>query len=163
MGLFDFLKNAVSQEQKSERPEIVSGDRTLKKETFAVVGVPYHIDDVMKLAVSNPDWRKNTATIKKEHDLPIRIYRYTFINKPIKLIPENKNEYDKNAVMVIIAGEHVGYIAPGSSAHVRSILAHAEIKYVTARIKGGDFKDVAEHDVTKADTPISIRISMGYV
>lgn len=161
MGVFNLLKKIVSTDQT--QMEDKNADRTLKKESFNVVGAYYYEDNIMKLAVSNPDWKKNKATLKKECGLPLRIYRYTFISKPVKLIPEPTNKYDKNAVQVVIAGELVGHVPADLAVHIKKVISSHDVKYISAFIDGGDYKVVKEDETFKAGDGISIKISIGYV
>lgn len=161
MGVFDLLKKIAPANHPQE--EVKSADRTLKKESFRVAGVYYYEENIMKLAVSNPDWKKNKATLKKERGLPLRIYRYSFISKPVKLIPEPTNKYDKNAVQVIIAGEIVGHVPSDLAAHIKNVVSSCDVKYISAFIDGGDYKVVREEETFKASDGISIKISIGYV
>ncbi|MDO5415278.1 MAG: HIRAN domain-containing protein [Bacillota bacterium] len=136
-----------------------NSDRTLKKETYTVVGIDYYISNINKLRVSNPDYRKRT-------NLPLlkRIYRYSYINKPVKLVPEPKNPHDKNAIQVLIAGELVGYISREDNLQVGRIIKRSEIKYISSFIQGGEYKVVsANGDAVKSEDGLSINISIGYV
>ncbi len=82
----------------------------------------------------------------------------------MKLIPEPKNEYDKNAVMVQIAGEKVGYISRSDNIHVKLILGTREIKYISGFISGGKYKVASEDKHLSHDEDhLSISIKIGYV
>lgn len=153
MGLFDFLK-------KKEEPPT----RTLKTEEFTAVGINYYEENIKKLAVCNEDWKSRTATIVKNGKAWQKIFRYNFINKPVKLVPEPKNKADKNAVQVIIAGELVGYISREENVHVKDILSKHEVKYISAFISGGEYKVVSENgDMFKDSYSIKVNVKIGYV
>lgn len=114
------------------------------EETFEAVGVHYYLDNVGKLATRNPDWRKTGKALATAGFAGRRVYRYTYVNKPVKLIQENDNPHDRNAVMVQIAGEKIGHIAAEEALHVREILNHHTVYYVSAFVGGGDYKEVRE-------------------
>lgn len=153
MGLFDFFK-------KKEEP----APRTLKTEEFLAVGVNYYEYNIKKLAVSNKDWKSRCSTIVKEGKAGTKIFRYDFINKPVKLVPEPKNKHDKNAVQIIIAGELVGYISQDKNVHVKNILTQHEVKFVSSFISGGEYKVVSENgDMRKDEHSLKVTVKIGYV
>lgn len=133
----------------------------LVKEDFVVVGVPYYKENIMKLACANPDWKKHTKTLLAENK--DQVFRYSFINKPVKLIPEPSNEHDSNAILVQIAGEKVGYISREENIHVKDILDNRSVKYVSSFISGGDCKLIFENgSMEKVTKEIGINIRIAY-
>lgn len=150
MGLFDFLKKEPT--------------RNLKTVEYSVRGIEHYLDNVKKLAVSNKEYRSKPETIIANGNAMKKIYQYTFVNKPVKLEPEPKNKFDKNAIKVIIAGEHIGYIPSEDCVTVHGILKSHEIKYMSAFISGGKYKVVsANGDAEHIETSISARIKIAYV
>lgn len=140
------------------------GVRELKTETFRVTGSYYYASNIGKLACSNPDWKCTAAQIIKKGKVMERIYRYSYINKPVKLEHEPKNEHDKNAIAVIVAGEKVGYISREEARHVGDILKKGEIKYISSFIGGGQYKVVSENgDIQHLDEDINIKVRIAYV
>lgn len=139
-------------------------DRTLKEETFYGAGVSYYARNIQKLACENPDWKltsKRAVEIGKEGK---RIFRYSYVNRPVKLQPEPDNEHDKNAIAIFIAGELVGYISRADNVHVKDILQKHEIKSVSGFIGGGDYK-VIEDDgtISKDSTEIGVSVRIKYI
>lgn len=167
MGLFDFLSqkkapSAASSSTTNEQKLINTGGK-LVKEDFTVVGVHYHEDSMKKLACANEDWRKSAKTIISEGKASERIFHYSYINKPVKIVPDEKGIYDKNALMVLIAGEHVGYIPNDDTDHVKAILSSTSIKYITASIRGGEYKIVStKGDTVKSDDRLRITVRIAY-
>lgn len=160
MGIFSLIKNAL-KEEKEGTP--VDPKSSYKEEVFCVVGVIYHLPNVNKLACANSDWRKNGKTLLANGLCGKKIFRYSYINKPVKLIPEPKNPHDKYAVMVQIAGEKVGYISQEDNRHVLEILNKRQVKFISSFISGGPYKVVSENgDAVKLEKDISIRIKIGY-
>ena len=159
-----FSKKVVIDASSEAVSPLPYKDGILTKENYRVTGVMYYTENVMKLAVSNPDWKCTTAKIIKDGKANKRIFRYNFINKPVKLIPEPTNEHDKNAVMVMIAGEKVGYISREYSVHVKELLETKEIKYISAGIHGGQYKVVDdEKNMTKEENQLEIFLTIAYV
>lgn len=133
----------------------------LIKEDFAVVGASYYKENIMKLACANPDWKKHTKTLLSEGKS--KVYRYNFVYKPVKLIPEPSNEHDANAVLVQIAGEKVGYVSREENIHVKDILENRSVKYISAFVGGGDYKLLfTDGSLEKQYDEISINIRIAY-
>ena len=161
-GLLGKLAKPILDKYQEARPQ--QGDRTLKEETFDIAGVSYYLDNLQKLACANPDYRKRGKTLAEEGQAGKRIYRYNYVYKPVKLILEDKNPYDRYAVMVQIAGEKVGYISQDQKRHVREILSKHEVKFISARISGGEYKVIAENGDTEKDSKRNyITVKIAYV
>lgn len=140
-----------------------SSENTVQEESFEVVGTHYYLSNISKLATSNPDWRKNGKTLANQGHAGHRVYRFTYINKPVKLIQENSNPHDHNAVMVQIAGEKVGYISADEALHVRSILNHHTVHFISAFIGGGDYKEVfSDGTFQKYEDEPFVRVRINY-
>lgn len=136
MELFSPSKKQAEQENSSLNEPIT--------ETFDVAGTHYCMQNIMKLATRNPDWKKTGKALVKAGYAGKQVFRYTYINKPVKLIPEPQNPHDPNAVMVQIAGEKVGYISAEEAPHVNDVLKHRKIIYISSFIGGGDQKYIEE-------------------
>lgn len=162
------LKGAQTDEKASDTisPDVINNenDRKLKKEEFIVVGTQYCLDNINKLACANLDWKHNTETIIADGKAGEKIFRYNYIYKPVKLIPEPENTHDKNAVYCMIAGEKVGYISRDYNVHVLDILKSHDVKYISASIRGGQYKIVlTDKTIQKYEDPINIHVRIGYV
>lgn len=141
-----------------------STERTLQAEIFYLAGVSYYSSNIGKLACSNPAWKYTVAKAVSEGKDGKAIYRYNYVNKPVKLIPEPKNPNDKNAIAVHIAGELVGYIKREENLHVKDILDKHEVKYISSFISGGEYKVVAGNGKFEKDVEsIKINIKIAYV
>lgn len=139
-------------------------NRELITENFQATGVNYYTENIGKLACRNDDWKLNTSQIISHGKQGKRIFRYNYINKPVKLVPEPNNEHDKNAVAVIIAGELVGYISRSENLHVLDVLNNREVKYISAFIGGGQYKIVDEaKQLHHFEDSIHVNIRIGYV
>ena len=159
MGLFDALK----KKKEPEGPKTLPADHTLHKEDFPVVGIVYHEKAVKRLQVAREDYRASAKKNVEDGLAGQKIFRYDYVNKPVDLIPEPDNTRDRNAVMVRIAGEHVGYISTEDNVHVLEILRFGSVKYITARITGGEYKVVSENgDAVKLDGGVRINVRIAY-
>lgn len=161
MGFLEKLFRQAKPAQAAPAPEQTV--RTLKKETFIVSGTHYFEENTHKLAERNPEWKMTAKQAISAGKAGEKIYRYTFIRKPVKLIPAKK--YDgRDGVNVIIAGEQVGWIRDDDTEKVLNILKNGEIKYITSHVDGGEFKIVATGgDIVKWDDGVRVRVHIGYV
>lgn len=140
--------------------------RKLTVEEFYAAGVTYYTENILKLSNYNEDYRKRSTTIANSELAGQKVFKYkSFVNKPVKLIPEPQNEYDKNAVIIQIAGEKVGYISSDENEHVLWIINNCEVKYISSSISGGAYKIVAaDGEMFKFDDEeFSVRCRIGYV
>lgn len=109
-------------------------------ETHHITGVAYHQEEIESLGYETADY---DMTKKEIHDSGYeneRLYEYDFSPKKVELIEEPENEYDPNAIKVIIDGVHVGYIKKGSCSHIKKLLHSGKIKELSANIGGGRYK-----------------------
>lgn len=167
MGLFDKIKEkkeALKKEFPSQPVgEVIDTGGKLTKEDFTVVGVHYHPDSLKKLSSANPDWRKAGKTLAGEGRVMEKIYHYSYMNKPVRIEPDTAGIYRKGALMVLIASEHVGYISDEDAAHVKAILAQTSVKYISALIRGGEYKVVSENgDAVKNEEHVRISVRIAY-
>ena len=139
-------------------------DRSLKVESFRAVGVNYYADNIKNLATSNPAWKSTAKQLLNDGKVNKKVFRYNFLNKPVKLIPEPENSHDENAILVQIAGEKVGYISRDENIHVKELLDRHEIKYISSFISGGEYKYANENgDLVHDELGITIDVKIGYV
>lgn len=159
---FNQLPSTPSMQQRQDPPPQPSANRTLIKEDYTAAGVIYYESNINKLATRNPGWKLTAKAAASQGKCDTMIFRYNYINKPVKLIPEPENEHDKNAVKIVIAGELVGYISRADNVHVLDILNHHKVKYISGFIGGGDYKVISKDgaiDKGKKGHNVSIRIA----
>lgn len=155
-GMRQGAKDAVGKSAQ-EQPAGV------KEELFRAAGTHYYLQNIAQLATANPDWKKTGKTLAKQGLSGQRVYRYQYINKPVKLIFENDNPHDRNAVMVQIAGEKVGYISADEAPHVLEILSRRTVQFISAFVGGGDYKEIYEDGTFQrfSDEPF-VRVKIRY-
>lgn len=136
---------------------------TLKTECVRVVGVSYYLENINKLSVYNPEWKSTNAAIVKNGHANTRIYRFTYVNKPVKLIEQPDNPHDPNAVQVVISGELVGYIPSEDCPRIKYILNNRNIKYISGFIGGGEYKIISpDKEMFKHEDNITISVKLNY-
>lgn len=129
-------------------------------ERHKLAGTSYHMDAIMALAQENPDYDLTKREIIDDGLTDERIYQYTFADGPVELVDDPDNEHDPNAIKVLVAGQHIGYIKRGSTGRVHNLQRAGRVLGVTAEIYGGKYKvvicdddDGAEHyDLIKDET-----------
>lgn len=132
-------------------------------ENFKVAGVTNYTEAFLAIGDKNDDYDLSNAEIKQEYGDGDRIFQYEFFPAKVALIPEPENEYDPNAVMVVVDGEKIGYIKKGNCTHVKNLLAQGDAR-VSVEIGGGKYKDVLEDDdrltVERDEMPFWARVSI---
>lgn len=152
MGIFNKLfskSNKTTQIPPAQPPKVIPKPpevvpKELKSEKHHVAGITSYIDNIMKLAVENPDYPMSKKEIIDNFMDGERIYQYEFFPSKIELIEEPTNAFDPNAIMVKIDDLHVGYIKKGSCSHIKKLLTNNSIKILDANIVGGNYKVVYE-------------------
>lgn len=119
---------------------------TIKTERHYVAGISHYMDNIISLSTENPDYDMSERELLEEYDPDDRIYQYEFPAKKTELIEEPENEYDKNAIKVIIDGVHVGYIKKGSCSHIKKLLHSGIISGIDSEIRGGKYKYFEEDE-----------------
>lgn len=158
MKIFDIVKACVTAQTSESTLE-----NQYQEDLFVVVGTQYNLDNIKKLAIANSDWKKKKDELSQEGKIGSRIFRYSYINKPVKLIAEPQNPHDKNAIAVLIAGEKVGYISRDENSHVKNIISKHDVKFISSFISGGEYKITYENgNMEKANLDLNIKIKIGY-
>ena len=159
MALFDIFK----KQKKAAGPTTLPDDHTLHKEAYKTIGMQYHQDSFARISTADPDWRKSKKAILETYPDVRKIYHYSYVNKPVDLRVDPTDQFGKDRIMVFIAGQHVGYLPEANSLHVGEILRYCSVKYITAKITGGDyrivFRDGEEH---KGTDPLEVSLHIGY-
>ena len=148
----------------SEAPATVGAPRTLTEENFQGAGVWHYESNIKKLACANPDWKLKKSDAAGSGKIGKKIFKHNYINKPVKLEFEPDNKHDPNAIVILIAGEKVGYIAQADNAHVRNILKNRDVKSLSAFIGGGEYKVFTEDgDEIRSSFGFSVNIRIKYI
>ena len=149
MSIFDFLRSKKSVaptctptgDKLSPVPESPSGlMRTL---TVKVAGTKDGDQSKIKsLGTRNPDYALDKRALIKKYPDGKTIYEYSFppLNATFEFEPTN--EYDPNAIKVLIQGIHVGYVKRGSCTRIKNLILQEKIIDISAKIRGGKGKDL---------------------
>ena len=168
MSLFNLFRSQKGDRsnlsQEPEQPHTASEPkRSLVKEDFFVVGTPYYQKNIKLLACTTDEWKLTGKSAIESGLLGKKIFHYTYVNKPVKLVLEPDNPEDKNAIAVYIAGEKVGHISREDNIHVAQILNHKSVKYITSRISGGEYKVVSSDEkFIRVDGSVRITVRIAY-
>lgn len=141
------LREQWAQKQADAAAAKAAAEKTPEKprakfERHKVAGTSYHMDAIMALAEENPDYDLTKREIIDDDLVGERIYQYTFADGPVELVDDPGNEYDPNAIKVLVAGQHIGYIKRGSTGRVHNLQRAGRVLGVTAEIYGGKYKVV---------------------
>ena len=128
----------------ASKEELLSGQPYLPKvgKSHTVAGLFYREENAMKLAFENPYFKLDYNSLVKKGYSGAKIFRYSFKLEPVTLVQEPENPHDPNAIMVVVAGQHIGYIKAGSCAHVNKLINEDRIDQVLCRISGGPFRAI---------------------
>ena len=144
-------------------PTTLPDDHTLHKEEYKVIGCSYHKDSFARLQTANPDYRMSRKKLVESGLADTRIFHYTYANKPVDLQLDTTDQFGKDRVMVLIAGQLVGYLTEEDDDHVLEVLQHASVKYITAKVTGGEYRIVcADGKKKKNSDPNDVRLRIGY-
>lgn len=168
------LREQWAQKQADAAAAKAAAEKTPAKprakfERHKLAGTSYHMDAIMALAEENPDYDLTKREIIDDGLTDERIYQCTFADGPVELVDDPENEHDPNAIKVLIAGQHIGYIKRGSTGRVHNLQRAGRVLGVTAEIYGGKYKvvtcdedyDGTEHyDLIKDETEYGAAIEI---
>lgn len=112
--------------------------------TYLVAGVSFREQDILEMADESDEYAWSKKEIIDECYTNDKLWRYHWDPKQVELVPEPDNQYDPNAVKVMVDGVHIGYIKKGSCKHVLRLLEEDRIRRITCTIGGGPYKVVWE-------------------
>lgn len=161
------LREQLAQKQADEAAAKAAAAKAPAKprakfERHKVAGTSYHMDAIMALAEENPDYDLTKREIIDDDLVGERIYQYTFTDGPVELVDDPDNEHDPNAIKVLVAGQHIGYIKRGSTGRVHNLQRAGRVLGVTAEIYGGKYKVVICDDDDGAEHSDLIKDETGY-
>lgn len=162
-ALDKFIEEKESTNGNTVQESTPSKDATHLQEVFEIPGAYYHRTSIAKVANPNPDWRKTYKSLIKAGKANQKIYRFERTTKTAELVEEPNNPHDKNAVMVMVDGEKVGYIGADENLHVKDILKNKTVKNISATITGGEYKTIiSESDMIKDKAGPYVTVKIQY-
>ena len=128
------------------------------EKVYEIRGMGFKEKELMRLASENPDWNLSDSELIKKYWYNVIIYKYTFLTSPVALVPDPKNKHDPNAIKIIVAGQHIGFVPAESTAEVRAILAQKGAHPLLCAISGGEQKSIKYHTVLQSQYDYKGRI-----
>ena len=129
--------------QAKNTPKQKAGKHRDNTENHRVAGISLRTEEVMTLAVENPDYKKTKKQLLAAGLTDRTIYEYNFRPAKAELVPEPDNPHDPKAIKVIADGQHIGYIKSGSCAHIHNLLKDNRIVSANCQISGGRYKSLS--------------------
>ena len=140
---------------------------------FNVAGISYREQDIFdKIMIENYEYEKSKKELLEDgyEDGDI-IYKYDIADEEALLVPEPTNEYDPNAIKVMIGDIHVGYVPKDETIEVSEILKK-EVIEVICRFTYGPYKiieddyddmtDTVKTNVRTVNNNVSGRVTIKY-
>ena len=122
----------------------------MKSYKFKVAGLTYHLDDLWSLEQPNDDYDMSKREIIEDGLEDEKIYKTFWMIGKTELIPDPDNEYDPNAIKVLMDGKLVGYVPKDETAEVKKLLDSGLIKHIASDVTGGNYKIVySDYDLEK--------------
>lgn len=129
--------------QNAPAPKKVGQEADAVK-VYHVTGLSYYQDNILRLAVENSDYLISKKTLVEDMRTNERIWKYEFYPLKVELVPEPDNPHDKNAIMVVVDSEHIGYVKKGSCSHLLKVIREGRIQSISCDISGGPYKYISE-------------------
>ena len=107
-----------------------------KKIHMRVHGTSYHEEEIQTLLIYTDEY--SAKELKDLYDDYELIQFDHFKDDEVTLVPEPDNQYDPNAVKVIVCGRFVGYIAKNYCATCKRRLEAGKITRIEVEIIGGN-------------------------
>lgn len=136
--------DAPTIEQTVQDTPVQTEEIAYTEKSYHVTGVQHYEDNLMRLATENYEYDYSKKELIDSCLIDENVYRYFFDPSKVELVPEPENPYDKNAIKVVIDGEHVGYIKAGSCSHLLKVLNEGRMHKIRCAISGGAYKRVNE-------------------
>jgi hypothetical protein len=140
---------AVRIEDRIKSQEI--DERTIYDVVLKVKGISYHqeaFSDLCQELVQESDdvpyLGYTSKEIKEELIFSDRFYKYSpFELSDVDFVPELDNQFDPNAVKIVVRGYHLGYVTKSKNRKVLRLTADQNNEVIKiAKIYGGDYKDI---------------------
>lgn len=133
-------------EHSSIEPIETDSQESKKKEHHRVAGISFHTDELLSLAMKNYEYEYTKKEMLEYDMINEPVFEYSFPVLTVDLLEEPDNEYDPNAIKVVVDGVHIGYIKKGSCSHIKKLLREDRIEEIHAFIGGGKRKCLVEKE-----------------
>ena len=152
---------AQASQKDAEEP---NANSNYKERTYRVSGISFREDAVENIGSENDDYHMTKQELIRDDMTDEQIWEYSFHPRHTELVPEPTNQYDPNAIKVIVDGEHIGYIKSGSCVHVLKLINEERILNIQCQMGGGRYKYLSEKydDEKDKDVYVLERDSINY-
>lgn len=126
----------------------IAKEREAKKEvlsrttTYKVAGITFHVQDILQFFTKDTNYSLSKAQLIQKRLVDTMIYEYHDNIIPCELVLNPTNEYDPNAIKVVINDITAGFIPKGSCTKVKKLIESGEIKNIGFRLLPGNYKCV---------------------
>ena len=112
--------------------------------SYEVSGVVFYLNNLLEMMEPNYlyDYKKQDLIDTCNYDVPI--YKMAPTATHLELTHEPDNPHDPNAIMVLLDGKLVGYIAAKDCKHILDIMDNDLFVSATYKVHGGKYKMVVE-------------------
>lgn len=145
------IKNLV--QSKATKPAITQ----IKSNTCSkilVVGESYKKNEISSILSGNRIYNLPDETFILKAEPRNKVYRFKYRTADAELVPEPSNPHDKDAIMVLVDGVHIGYIPKEQCLEIKKILP--KVKSIKVDIYGGDYKYHSNNEVFKTENDFTI-------
>lgn len=156
---------SIIPKSSTETAPLRSEANPLETETLHITGTSHYMDNILDLAIENQLYDYSKKELIEDGLEDERIYQYEFYPSKVELVAEPENQYDSNAIRVLIDDIHVGYVKSGSCTHVKKLLNSGRVTAIDAEIYGGTYKllwedEDGEYQIERNHTPIKINVKI---
>ena len=155
-------------------PESDSESENVIKYSFYVAGTSYREDDIeYSLLVENDEYSMSKRELVDLGLVNEKIYKYEPNYSNVSLIPDPENDYDENAIKVVVDGVHIGFVPKDRTRRVANMLK--KDPEISCSIYGGPYKIVEEespgdfiwdedpeYTVVKSSSRIGAKVTLKY-
>ena len=126
-------------------------ERTIYDVVLKVKGISYRQEafsdlcqELVKESDDVPYLGYTSKEIKEELIFSDRFYKYSpFELSDVDFVPEVDNQFDPNAVKIVVRGYHLGYVTKSKNRKVLRLTTDSNNEVIkNAEIYGGDYKDI---------------------
>ena len=146
----------------SERPK-PEPEPEAKILVFPVKGVFAHEDEIFHgLMMYNEEYDMTKSQLVKEYGYEATIYKWIPKTTDIKLVPEPNNQYDPNAIKIVVGNVTLGYVPAEQCLTILQALEEGRIITTVCTITGGLFKRLVETSYDSIKDSSIFELESGY-
>lgn len=131
---------------------------------FRVAGVYYREKDIYEIMDENDDYHLGKKAIIEADMVGDTIYKYEIASLDAELIPEPDNEYDPNAIKVVVMGVMIGYVPKEKTKKVKTLLESGTVVFIACDIYGGPYKvlEDEEESIERGETALKADVEIRF-